>query len=262
MPNKYRFLYVLMLIALLSGCAYVSVNIPLTPGPQALKEQDLEGQGNAKILLVDVTGMISEKDKEQSILGSVTPSMVAQIHEALKKAEQDPAIVGVIVRINSPGGTTTASDLIHHDITRFKNSKHVPVYACITGVGASGGYYIAAAADDITAHPTAVTGSIVVLLLTVNVEGLLQKIGVSELTIKSGDKKDLMSPFRPATPEEKKIVQTVVNQLHQRFKDLIVSRPGSTLSPKEVDTLADGRIYTAEQALSSKLIDHVGYLDD
>lgn len=259
-----RIVIVCFVISLLflNGCAFVSVNIPLTPGPQALKEQQIEGQGTAKILLIDVTGLISERDKEQTLLGSVNPSMVAQIHEALQKAERDPAIAGMIIRINSPGGTTTASDIIYHDIAAFKSRKAIPIYTCITGVGASGAYYIASATDRITAHPTAVTGSIGVLMMTINVEGLLQKIGVNELTIKSVDKKDLLSPFRPISPEEKQIVQTVVNQMHRRFLDVVMTRPGNRLTLKELETLADGRIYTAGQALSAKLIDNVGYLDD
>ena len=258
---KIRYFIIIPLIFLfINGCAFV--NLSLLSGPQALKEQELEGRGTPKILIIDVTGMISEKDQEQIIMGSTKPSMVAQIHEALQKAESETNLAGLIIRINSPGGTASAADIIHHDIVRFKAMRRVPIYACITGVGASGGYYVATAADDITAHPTAVTGSIGVILMAVNVEGLMQKIGVNELTIKSGDKKDLLSPFRTATPEEKQLVQTVVNQMHRRFVDVVMSRPGNTLKREELEKLADGRIYTSEQALSAKLIDRVGYLDD
>ena len=260
MIGKCRILFTLLLICFVSGCAIITV--PLLPGPQPLKEQGIEGKGTPKILIVDVSGVISEKNKEGMLLGGATPSPVVQIHEALQAADADRDVAGVIIRINSPGGTIAASDIIHHDIVRFKSHRKVPVYACITGVGASGGYYVATAADEITAHPTAVTGSIGVILMTVNVEGLMSKIGVSELTIKSGDKKDIMSPFRTATPEEKKLMQTVVDQMYRRFVDTVVARPGNTLSRKEVETLADGRIYTAEQARDAKLIDRVEYLDE
>ncbi len=244
---------------LLTGCA---ISIPLIPKPEPLREQVIEGKGTAKILLMDITGFISEHDKERGLLGSSSPSIMSQVRETLQKAEDDAAIVGVIIRINSPGGTITASDIIHHDIVRFKDRRKVPVYACIMSIGTSGGYYIAAAADNITAHPTSITGSFAVMMMTMNIEGLMNKIGVSELTIKSGDKKDILSPFRPATPEEKQIVQTIINQFHKKFVDTIISRHGNTLSRKDIESLADGRIYSSEQALTAKLIDRVGYLDD
>ena len=209
-----------------------------------------------------MSGVVSEREKSGGMLSKGTPSMVDRIREALKKAEADDDIAGVIVRINSPGGTVTASDIIRHDIAVFRERRKLPVYACIMGVGASGGYYIATAADQIVAHPTAITGSIGVLLLKFNVEGLLDKIGVREQTIKSGDKKDILSPFRAATPEEQKLVQAIIDQLYARFLDTVISRPNNTLSRKELEILADGRIYTAEQALSARLIDKTGYLDD
>jgi protease IV len=250
----------IVLVFLLTGCAYV--NVSLIPKPEPLREQVIEGKGATKILLMDITGFISERDKEKTLLGNASPSTMAQVRETLQKAEDDTAIAGIIIRINSPGGTITASDIIHHDIVRFKDRKKVPVYACIMNIGTSGGYYIAAAADNITAHPTSITGSFAVMMMTMNIEGLMNKIGVSELTIKSGDKKDILSPFRPATPEEKQIVQAIINQFHKKFVDTIMSRPGNTLSRKDIESLADGRIYSSEQALTSKLIDRVGYLDD
>jgi len=188
--------------------------------------------------------------------------MVAEVKEALEKAGKDPDMAGVILRINSPGGTVTASDTILHELLAFKTRKKIPLYACITGVGTSGGYYIATAADEISAHPTAITGSIGVLFMRFNVEGLLTKIGVSEKNIKSGDKKDFLSPFRPATAEEEKIIQEIINNLHQRFVDVVLARPGSPLTREQLERLADGRIFTAEQAKAARLIDRVGYLDD
>lgn len=249
-----------LLVAILGGCAFV--NVPLLPQPMPLEEQVLEGDGTGKILLVDISGTISEQETSAGLLGQAGPSMVSTLHEALQKAEKDKRIVGLILRINSPGGTVTASDVIHHDIINFKKRKQVPVVACIMGVGASGGYYIAAAADEIVAHPTAITGSIGVIMMKFNVEGLMGRIGVEEQTVKSGDKKDIMSPFRRATPEEVKLGQEIIDQLYARFLDVIMARPGNSLSREELRRLADGRIYTAAQALEGKLIDRVGYLDD
>jgi protease-4 len=136
------------------------------------------------------------------------------------------------------------------------------VQACIISTGTSGGYYIAAAADRITAHPTAITGSIGVILMKFNVEGLMGKLGVEGQTVKSGDKKDIMSPFRKATPEEIKLGQEIIDQLYSRFLDIVLARPGNTLTREELRKIADGRIYTAGQALQARLIDKIGYLDD
>ncbi|HLO25845.1 MAG TPA: signal peptide peptidase SppA [Geobacteraceae bacterium] len=259
--NRMSGLVLLLLFSgLMNGCAFV--NVPLLAPPRPLDEQVLEGEGKKKILLLDVSGIVSEREKSGGMLSKGTPSMVDRVREALKKAEADDDIAGVIVRINSPGGTVTASDIIRHDINGFRSRRKVPVHACIMGVGASGGYYIATAADRIIAHPTAITGSIGVLLLKFNIEGLLDKIGVREQTIKSGEKKDILSPFRAATPEEQKLVQAIIDQLYGRFLDSIMARPNNTLGRKELETLADGRIYTAEQAFSARLIDKTGYLDD
>jgi len=249
-----------LVLALLSGCAFV--NVPLIPPPSPLAEQVLEGDGSKKILLLDISGTISEEEKSGGLLGHSSPSMVSLIRESLHKAERDRDIAGVILRINSPGGTVTASDIIRHDINVFKQRKKIPVLACIVGTGASGGYYVATAADEITAHPTAITGSIGVILMKFNVEGLMGKIGVEEQTVKSGDKKDIMSPFRKATPEEVKLGQEIIDQLYARFLDVIMERPKNSLSRDELRKVSDGRIYTANQALQAKLIDRIGYLDD
>src|SRR5512137_2338726 len=206
---------VMAVLFLLSGC--IRVDVPLLQPLGEFHERTIEGEGKPKLLLMDITGFISEKERSGGM--KEKPSMVAEVKEALQKAEKDEDIAGVILRINSPGGTVTASDLILHELLGFKARKKVPIYACITGIGASGGYYIATAADEISAHPTSITGSIGVLVMRFNVEGLLGKIGVTEKTVKSGDKKDLLSPFRPATPEEEKIMQTIITSLYQRFLD-------------------------------------------
>lgn len=249
---------VIAVLFFLSGC--IRVDVPLLQPLAELNERTIEGEGKSKFLLMDITGFISEKERSGGM--KEKPSMVAEVKEALQKAEKDEDIAGVILRINSPGGTVTASDLILHELLAFKARKKVPIYACITGIGTSGGYYIATAADEISAHPTAITGSIGVLVMRFNVEGLLGKIGVTEKTVKSGDKKDFLSPFRPATPEEEKIMQAIINSLYQRFVDVVLARPGTPLTKPELEKLADGRIFTAQQAAAARLIDRVGYLDD
>jgi protease-4 len=186
--------------------------------------------------------------------------LLARVREELRKAEDDDRVKALIVRINSPGGTITASDILYRELHGFKTRKKIPVVAAIMDVGASGGYYAALAADTIVAHPTTVTGSIGVIMLTVNAQGLLEKIGVAPLAIKSGPRKDAGSPFRGLTEEERAIFQSVIDEMHSRFVRLIAE---SRKIPEErVRAFADGRIYTAEQALGLGLVDRVGYLED
>jgi protease-4 len=129
-------------------------------------------------------------------------------------------------------------------------------------LGASGGYYIASAADRIIASPAAITGSIGVMAMKINIEGLLSKIGVSDETYKSGPKKDFWLPFRTSTPEEKEMLQDIIDKLYARFVNVVYENRQKLLSMHEVKILADGRILTAGDALDAKLIDQVAYLDD
>ncbi|NVN92789.1 MAG: S49 family peptidase, partial [Desulfuromonadales bacterium] len=161
----------LIMITTLNGCAFVT--IPLGPQSGQLEERVLEGNSSKKILLLDISGTITEQEKSGGLMGGSSPSPVSLIRESLQKAEKDDKISAVILRINSPGGSVTASDIIHHDIIEFKKRRKIPVHACIMSVGASGGYYAAAAADEIIAHPTAITGSIGVILMKFNVAGLM-----------------------------------------------------------------------------------------
>ena len=164
------------------------------------------------------------------------------------------------MRINSPGGTITASDVLYHEILAFKQRKKVPVIAAIMDVGASGGYYAALAADTIVVNPTTITGSIGVVMVTLNAQGLMQKIGVAPLAIKSGPMKDAGSPFRGAHRPELAVFQGIIDDMYGRFVGLIVQ---SRKMPEDrVRALADGRVYTAEQALKLGLVDRIGYLED
>jgi len=256
----YAGLLSLLLLSLVTGCAYV--NVPLVQPPSSLEEKVLEGKGSRRILLLEVSGTITEKERSGGILGGRAPSSVSLVREMLRKAEQDRNIDGIILRINSPGGTVTASDIIHHDITEFRKRTKMPITASILGTGTSGGYYVAAAADEIVGHPTAITGSIGVILIKFNLEGVMAKVGVEAQTVKSGDKKDILSPFRRATPEEEKLAQEIIDQLHSRFLDIVQARPGNKLTREELQKLADGRLFTSSQALAAGLIDRIGYLDD
>jgi protease-4 len=238
-----------------TGC----ITVNLVPPPAPLKEEQVGGKGKDKVLMIDLSGVISSRD-QGSVL-SETPNMVAQIKEALTRAAEDEKIKAVELRINSPGGTVTASDILYHEVKAFKEKRKIPIVASIMDVGASGGYYVAAAADTILAHPASVTGSVGVIMLTVNANGLLEKIGLQTTAVTSGPRKDMGSPFRPMTPEERAIFQGVIDSFYERFL-AVVHEGRPALSPEQVRKLADGRIFSGEQAMANGLVDGIGYLDD
>jgi len=254
---KTNALLLVLSLVFFSGCT-----VSLLPETKPLEEKVFEGNGKLKILLVDLDGVISFKEERASPLLSVQPSKVAFFREALIKAEADPDIAGVIIRINSPGGTVSASDTIYHEIIRFKQMRKIPVTAYVMELAASGGYYVAAASDRIVASPAAITGNIGVIGMKFNVEGLLSKIGVSEETFKSGPKKDFWSPFRPNTPEERKMFQDIIDKLYARFVDVVFTSRKKFLTEQQVKVLADGRIFTADEAYEANLIDEVAYLEE
>lgn len=247
-------LCVLGAIGLQAGC--ITVNLIEPAGP--VRETQLSGTGEAKVLLLDLSGVINAQDKD----GLVSqPNMVATFKEELTRATKDEKVKAVVVRINSPGGTVNASDILYHELKTFKAAKKIPVVVSMMDVAASGGYYLAMAADSILVHPSTVTGSIGVIMLTVNARGLLEKVGVEANAITSGPRKDMGSPFRTMTPEEKAIFQGVIDSFYQRFLTVVQEgRPG--LSADQIKKLADGRIYSGEQAKAAGLVDDIGYLDE
>ena len=251
----------LAILLLLAGCSVVSVD--LTPPIRPLEETTVEGRGDAKILLLDVSGVLSDEAVTPVLTLGSPPARVpllVRIREELKKAQDDSAVRALVVRINSPGGTVTASDIVFRELELFRQRTKIPVVAALMDVAASGGYYVALAADTIMAHPTTVTGSIGTIMVNVNAEGLMQKIGVAATTIKSGEHKDMGSPFRPLTDEERKILQSVIDDLHRQFVAKVVER--RRLAADAARRLADGRVFTAEQALAHGLIDRLGYMPD
>jgi protease IV len=255
-----RTLLVLIAAALLlQGCSVISIDFQ--PRIRPLHEETVEGKGKDKILLMDVSGVLSD-ESGGLVLGTPPPRVpiVARVREELQKAEEDDGVKALIVRINSPGGTITASDLIYREIESFKTRRKIPVVAVMMDVAASGGYYAALAADSIVALPTTVTGSIGVIMLAVNAQGLMEKIGVVPMAIKSGEMKDAGSPFRPLTPQERAVFQSVIDQMYGRFVTLIAS--SRKIPEDRVRAFADGRIYTAEQAKALGLVDDIGYMED
>ncbi|HZP35951.1 MAG TPA: signal peptide peptidase SppA [Methylomirabilota bacterium] len=249
----------LLVLPVLAGCSLLTIDFQ--PKIRPLEEETVEGKGRNKILLLDLSGVLTEELPSFSL---TTPpprvSLLARVREELAKAEKDDRVKALIVRINSPGGTITASDVLHHEILAFKQRKKVPVIAAIMDVGASGGYYAALAADSIVANPTTITGSIGVVMVTINAQGLMQKIGVAPLAIKSGPMKDAGSPFRALTGPELAVFQGIIDDMYGRFVSLIVQ--SRRLPEDRVRALADGRVYTAEQALKLGLVDRIAYLED
>src|SRR3989338_8945956 len=249
------FLIILSISFFVEGC--VSINIPRV-GP--LTEHRIDGTGADKILIMDISGIILDKEEDFMSLRTM-PRLTARIKEELDKASEDSRVMAVVLRVNSPGGTVTTCDIINHELKKFKQKTGKIVVAELMDVAASGGYYIAAASDRIVAHPTTITGSIGVVAYNINASGLLEKIGITNETIKSGDKKDIGSPLRPMTDEERKILQGIIDSLYSRFLDA-VAEGRKEIAKEEFKGIADGRVYTAEQALKIKLIDRIGYLDD
>lgn len=253
MPS--RPVFVLLMAMLIQGCTF---NFPLFPGPGPLQETQVSGTGKAKVLLMEISGVISSQEEDSLV---PTPNLIARIKEQLTRATKDEEVKAVVLRINTPGGTVTASDIIHHELKTFKANKKIPIIASIMDIGASGGYYIAAAADSVLAHPSSVTGSIGVIMLTMNAKGLLEKVGVEATAVTSGPRKDMGSPFRTMTADERAIFQGLIDSFYERFLS-VVQEGRPQLQMEQIKKLADGRIYTGDQAKASGLVDEIGYLED
>jgi protease-4 len=238
----------------------VTIDLPLG-GPGELQETVVEGERGPKLLLLDVQGVLSEAEESGSLGLGGRESSVARLREQLERAREDADVRGVLLRIDSPGGTVTASDILHREVLRFKEETKRPVVAECMGVCASGGYYVAMAADRVLAHPTTVTGSIGVIFSGLSLAGLLEKIGVEDQTLTSGPFKDAGSPLRRMTDAERAQLQSVIDDLYARFLAVVErGRPG--LAPDAVRRLADGRVYSAQQAKDAGLVDGLGYLPD
>lgn len=248
-------------IGLIAGCTVFSMDLKPKEGFEEKFVYGTESSSN-KILLVPVTGLIMSNE-DYSALSSRNVTTPQEIKELLMQAEKDDNIKAIIIEIDSPGGGVTASDIIYHVLREYKAKyPDKPIVALFNDTAASGGYYIAMAADYLVAHPTSITGSIGVISMFITVEDLLGKIGVETVVIKSGQAKDIGSPFRKMTQPEKEFMQHIIDQMYQRFVDTVYGNRKSGLSREELLKIADGRILTGEQALKEKLVDAMGYLPD
>jgi len=253
----------LMLISLMvmaisiTGCTAPKIRLfPSQADP--LREFTLEGESAPKILVVPIRGIISNSPRKGFV--RTRPSLVQEVVSQLRRAEEDEKIKAVILKIDSPGGSVTASDILFSEIEGFKNRTGAKVVVAMMGVAASGAYYISLPADHILAHPTTVTGSIGVIFARPKVTGLMEKIGVAVEVNKSGADKDMGSPFRQTSAAEEKIFQDLTDRLGKRFVDLVARH--RKLGPEAVARISTARVYLANEALELGLVDEIGYLEN
>ena len=180
--------------------------------------------------------------------------------EDLRELERDGSVRGWVVAINSPGGVVAPSQSIYEELRKLRARDDRPVVAAIGGVGASGGYYVALGADSILAMPGSITGSIGVIMQFPNVSGLMEKVGVEMEVVKAGAQKDLGSPFRQMGPEDRALLNAMVEDVHAQFIEAVARE--RRLSVEEVTALADGRILSGRQAMAQGLVDRLGNIEE
>jgi protease-4 len=212
-----------------------------------------------KIAQIDLEGVITSSSME-SFLGGGGDSMVTQLAKDLKRAREDASVKAVVLRINSPGGEVTAADTIHHHVKLTAEVKPVVVY--MDSMAASGGYYVACAANEIIANRTTMTGSIGVIISTMSYHTLFTKLGLESVVFTSGKFKDTLSGSRPMRPEEQELIQSMVNQTYERFLEVVKAGRPKVPEDKLRASLADGRIISGQDALANQLVDANGYLED
>ncbi|MEM7477778.1 MAG: S49 family peptidase [Planctomycetota bacterium] len=214
-------------------------------------------QQSKAVVVLDVDGILLNKNIGG--IGSLGENPVALFREKLDVIATDPKVGAIVLRINSPGGGVTAADIMHRDLLQVKNSRNIPVVACLMDVGAGGGYYVASGADHIVAHPTSLVGGIGVIL---NIYFLtdMSMFSVSSQPVTSGPKINMATPDRDMELEERELLQGIANEFHQRF--IAKVRKDRDLPEEQSELIFDGRVMTGESALANHLVDDLGYLDD
>jgi protease IV len=263
--KSYRNIVIFFLLAglvLSQGC--MMINLPTSFSSELTESTLREAKGwfvSEKILILDINGVINDQD-DRSFLGGGSACTPYYVKAVLDKAETDPAIRAVVLRIDSPGGTVSASQVISREVAGFRKRTGKPVYAHIQATGCSGAYMLAAACSKIHIQPAGITGSIGVIAMLPKMAKLADKVGYEQVVIKSGPMKDLGNSMRDMTDEEKAVFQGIIDSSYDDFIDwIIASRPDSG-KREAVKTVADGRIYNAKQALQNKLVDRICQLDE
>jgi len=217
------------------------------------------GDGETKVVRIEVEGLIMHE--QQGGLFTQPEDKIESILEQIRAASHDDEVEGIIVEVDSPGGGVTPSDEIYMALEDFKatrESRKVVIF--MRDLAASGGYYVACAGDYLISEPTSIIGSIGVIMQSINMKGLSEKIGITDVTIKSGKNKDLMNPFRDSDPEQLALLQKMVDQMYQRFAGIV--QKSRNLDDATIKVWADGRVFTPDEALGAGFIDGIGYWDD
>ena len=244
-------------IVLFSGCTSIKLNF-FTGKTDPLREYTLTGSGRNKILIIPIEGVISNH-ADFSLIAE-HPGMLENIVSQLNCAANDSRIKAVLLKVDSPGGLVTASDILYNEIVKFKKRTGKTVVVSMMDVAASGAYMISLPADMITAHPTTVTGSIGVIFMRPQLSNLMEKIGMSVDVSKSGKNKDMGSPFRHSLPEEKQLFQKLIDSLNSQF--IAQVKKHRNINKASMETISTAQIFLAEDALKLGLIDKICYLDE
>lgn len=249
----------LQMMALVGATAVDVSDVRIPPKLSETQVKKGEKGVEAKVVQIDVEGVITSMEAEALLGGTGGASMVDRVKRALRQAHDDAKVKAIVLRINSPGGEVTASDVIYAAVKETAAVKPVVVY--MDSIAASGGYYIACGASKIVASPTTLTASIGVIIQGLNYSDLFGKVGLQAQNFTSGAFKDTLSGARPMREEEKQYVQGLVDDMYGRFLGVVAEArkvPAQTLK----NTVADGRVVTGGQALEAKLVDQLGYIED
>lgn len=255
--------------AILSSCGRTTVSFTFGGDPSKLVETAVIDRDNAaapKVALIDLRGLIVDGPRTAIPLLQAGDNPVDELVARLDKAQNDASVRAVVIRINSPGGAVTASDTMYREVCRFREASGKPVVMSMSEVAASGGYYVALAGDAIVAQPTTITGSIGVIIPTVNFSDGLRRIGIISRSIKSGANKDLANPLEPMRDSQYAVLQGMVDKMYTRFRGLVLERRGDKLAlagtALSIDDLTDGRVFTGEDAHALGLVDALGDVRD
>ena len=252
----------LLLIALVTGCGVPSFLITPVQNTNKLEEVTVkEGAGwsHPKVALIEVEGMLMNARTGGFL--QPTENKLSLFTQQMEQAARDDQVKAVVLRINSPGGTVTCSDTMYEMVKKFREKTKKPVIAATQEVAASGAYFVACGCDEIVAHPTSVVGSIGVIFETFDVSRGLDKLGIKSEAIKSGDLKDMGSPFKPLAPEARAVMQGMIDEYYARFVTVVTSNR-SIADQTKLKTATDGRVFSGRQALELGLVDRLGTLDD
>ena len=236
---------------------------PKDEAPEFAEVWSLGGgtEEDPKVIRIKLSGVIASSTRRGGLFDEVNPYSAAAVLDRIHAAQADDDVDGIFLEINSPGGEVTMSDILFDALMRFRESDtNRFVYALIGDMAASGGYYVAAAANRIMAHPTSWTGSIGVIVPNYNASELASKIGIASVPITSGENKNMLDMLQPTNAAHTAIIKRAVDQAYDRFIDVIAK--GRGMNPDDIRPYADGRILTAKDALDAKLIDAIGYEED